>query len=41
VLGGHGGMNGNKVWAVVGPIIAIVGLVVVAAGARHRSGRSA
>ena len=41
VMGGHGGMNGHEVWAVIGPIIAIVGLVVAAAGARRRSGRSA
>jgi hypothetical protein len=37
VLGGNGGMNGNKTWAVLGPIIAIVGIVALVAGARARS----
>jgi hypothetical protein len=37
VLGGNGGMNGNKTWAVLGPIIAIVGLVLLVTGARTRS----
>ena len=37
VFGGTGGMNGNKTWAVLGPIIAIVGLVLLVSGARTRS----
>ena len=37
VLGGNGGMNGNKTWAVLGPIIAIVGIVALVTGARARS----
>ena len=41
VFGGSGGMNGDKTWAVLGPIIAIVGLVALVAGARARSRTSA
>ncbi len=37
VFGGSSGMNGNKTWAVLGPIIAIVGLVLLVTGARTRS----
>jgi hypothetical protein len=37
VLGGNGGMNGNKTWAVLGPIIAIVGIGALVTGARARS----
>jgi len=37
VFGGSGGMNGNETWAVIGPIIAIVGLVLLVTGARTRS----
>ena len=37
VFGGTGSMNGNKTWAVLGPIIAIVGLVLLVSGARTRS----
>jgi hypothetical protein len=36
VMGGNGGMNGNKLWAVLGPIIAIVGLILIVTGARSR-----
>jgi hypothetical protein len=36
VMGGSGGMNGNKLWAVLGPIIAIIGLILVITGARGR-----
>jgi hypothetical protein len=36
VMGGSGGMNGNKLWAVLGPIIAIIGLILVISGARSR-----
>jgi hypothetical protein len=32
VMGGSGGMNGSSFWAAAGPIIAIVGLVLAAAG---------
>ena len=41
VLGGSGGMNGSKIWAVLGPIIAIVGLALLVTGARARSRTSA
>lgn len=37
VFGGSGGMNGNKTWAVLGPIIAIVGIGALVTGARARS----
>jgi hypothetical protein len=37
VLGGSS-MSGNKTWAIVGPIVAVVGLVAVIAGARRRGG---
>ena len=37
VFGSSGGMNGNKTWAVVGPIIAIVGIVTLVTGLRNRS----
>jgi hypothetical protein len=36
LLGGSGGMNGQRVWAVIGPIVAIGGLVLVAVGWRGR-----
>jgi hypothetical protein len=39
LLGQSGGMNGRTLWAVVGPIIALVGLGLVTIGAR--AGRSA
>ena len=39
LLGQSGGMNGQRIWAVIGPIVALVGLGLVAAGVR--SGRSA
>lgn len=35
VLGGSG-MSGKTVWAVVGPVVAVVGLVLIAVGARRR-----
>jgi uncharacterized protein (TIGR03382 family) len=38
VLGGSM-MSGNHFWAGAGPIIAIVGLVLLALGARRRSAR--
>ncbi len=37
VFGGTGGMNGNKTWAVIGPIVAVVGLVLLIVGARRPS----
>jgi hypothetical protein len=36
VLGGSA-MSGVTLWAIVGPIVAIVGLVLVIVGARRRS----
>lgn len=36
LLGQSGGMNGHGIWAVIGPIVAIVGVVLVAMGARAR-----
>jgi hypothetical protein len=30
------GMTGNKLWAVIGPIVAIVGIVLFAIGARGK-----
>jgi hypothetical protein len=38
LLGGSP-MSGNRLWAVVGPIVAVVGVAVLAAGLRRR-GRS-
>ena len=35
VLGGSG-MSGQTVWAVVGPIVAVVGLVLVVIGVRRK-----
>jgi hypothetical protein len=37
LLGATGGMNGVKIWAVIGPIVAVVGLIVLIAGVRRRS----
>jgi len=37
VFGGTGGMNGHKIWAVIGPIVAVLGIGLVVAGARGRS----
>ncbi len=37
VFGGTGGMNGQKIWAVIGPIVAVVGLVLAIVGARRPS----
>lgn len=36
LLGGSGGMNGNRVWAVIGPIVAVGGLALATAGFRGR-----
>jgi hypothetical protein len=38
-LGGSA-MTGERVWAVVGPVVALAGLVVIAAGLRSRRRRS-
>jgi hypothetical protein len=35
VVGGSG-MSGKTLWAVVGPVVAVVGLGLLAAGARRR-----
>jgi hypothetical protein len=37
-MGGSGGMNGNAFWAVAGPLIAIIGLVLVVRTVRAGSG---
>jgi hypothetical protein len=37
LMGQTGGMNGVKIWAVIGPIVAVVGLIVLIAGVRRRS----
>ena len=37
VMGGSGGMNGNKLWAVVGPVVSVIGIVLAAQGRRGRS----
>lgn len=36
MMGSSGGMNGNKLWAVVGPVVAVVGVVFAAQGLRGR-----
>lgn len=36
LLGGSGGMNGQRVWAVIGPIVAVGGLALVVVGWRGR-----
>jgi hypothetical protein len=36
LLGQSGGMNGEKMWAVIGPITAVVGLVLIWAGLRRK-----
>jgi hypothetical protein len=36
-----GGMNGVKMWAVIGPIVALVGIVLVVIGARGKKKVSA
>ena len=40
LLGGSGGMNGQRIWAVIGPIVAIAGLVLAAVGWRGRRSSS-
>lgn len=36
LLGQSGGMNGNKIWAIIGPIVAVVGLVLLVRNARAK-----
>ena len=36
-----GGMNGVKIWAVIGPVVALVGIVLVVIGARGKKKVSA
>jgi hypothetical protein len=36
LLGQSGGMNGDTTWAIVGPIVAVVGLLLLLFGARKR-----
>jgi hypothetical protein len=36
LLGQSGGMNGQRIWAVIGPVTALVGLALVVAGIRSR-----
>ena len=36
LLGQSGGMNGEKMWAVIGPITAVVGLVLAGFGLRKK-----
>jgi hypothetical protein len=36
VLGQSGGMNGHRIWAVIGVIVAIIGAALVGVGARAR-----
>lgn len=37
LLGGSGGMNGDKMWAVIGPIVAVVGLAIAGVGFNRKS----
>ena len=37
LLGQSGGMNGQRVWALIGPVTALVGLALVVRG--YRTGR--
>lgn len=40
LLGGSGGMNGQRAWAVIGPVIAVVGVALAWIGSRGgRRGR--
>ncbi|HEY1178221.1 MAG TPA: hypothetical protein VGF17_18860 [Phytomonospora sp.] len=36
LLGQSGGMNGEKIWVVIGPATAIVGLVLIGIGVRRK-----
>ncbi|GAA1402132.1 MULTISPECIES: hypothetical protein [Catellatospora] len=39
LLGQSGGMNGQKIWVVIGPITAVVGLLLVRLGLRRPAGQ--
>lgn len=36
VLSGSGGMYGNTTWAIIGPIVAVVGMLLLLVGLRRR-----
>jgi hypothetical protein len=36
LLGQTGGMNGDTTWAIVGPIVAVVGMLLLLVGVRRR-----
>jgi hypothetical protein len=38
LLGQTGGMNGERMWAIIGPITAIVGLFLIRLGIRRKAG---
>jgi hypothetical protein len=37
MMGSSGGMNGNKLWAIVGPVVAVIGIVLAVQGRRGRT----
>jgi hypothetical protein len=37
LLGQSGGMNGVKAFAIIGPIVAVIGLILLIFGARRKS----
>lgn len=37
LLGQTGGMNGQKIWAIIGPITAIIGVLLFRLGMRKRA----
>jgi hypothetical protein len=39
LLGQSGGMNGQRIWVVIGPIAALAGFALVMSGMRGRSSR--
>jgi len=39
LLGGSGGMNGETTWAIVGPIVAAIGLLMLLVGFRKGAAR--
>ncbi len=36
LLGQSGGMNGQTIWAIIGPITAIIGILLIRLGLRRR-----
>jgi hypothetical protein len=36
LLGQSGGMNGDRMWAIIGPIVAVVGLLMLLVGVRKK-----